>query len=321
MNENEKKNLGLNLKDDDDEKRSESLMFNEKDDDDETFGSTSITNYSASNTKSNNYAVTNSTSNSTNGNKFINFVQSLFTNVVDSWSSFDWFSRRTFMPIFSWRQPMMWQSPIWQPQHRTPLNIAPQFVINNYFVGSNENLNTQTSDTFAQSQSYSRTQTSTSSTEIKSITLEGTDNKEVWLSEESTESAINATSTTGSNILAGNNKDNQIFGGSGHNEMWGGNGKTNDYLFGGEGENTFWYGKGEGVDLVENTKAGDTINLYNITLGDISDVEITDSSITLVIGDSEGIGVSTSGEVSPEFKLSDGEKYNYNRTSGAWQKA
>ena len=279
-------------------------------------------------------------STSTNNNKFISFVQSLFTNVVDRWSSFDWFSRNTFMPIFNWRQPpmmnqppMMGQPPMMNqpPQPAGSLGMVSRFgmgilgggvnIINNYFAGSDENFNTQTSSTSAQSQSYSHTQASTSSTEIKSITLEGTDNKEVWLSEESTESAIDATSTTGSNILAGNNKDNQIFGGSGHNEMWGGNGKTNDYLFGGEGENTFWYGKGEGIDLVENTKSGDTINLYNITLGDISDVEITDSSITLVIGDSEGIGVSTSGEVSPEFKLSGGEKYNYNRTSGEWQKA
>ena len=170
-------------------------------------------------------------------------------------------------------------------------------------------------------QIFNFNQTSYSQTYSTTRTLAGSDNKEVWLSNETEEVTINATETTGTNILAGNNKDNQIFGGSGINDMWGGGGKTNDFLFGGTGKNTFWYGKGEGIDLVENTKTGDTINLYNITLGDISNVEITDSSISAVIGDSEGIAVNTSDNISPTFKLADGESYNYNRSSAEWQKA
>ena len=169
-------------------------------------------------------------------------------------------------------------------------------------------------------ESFTQTETFTT-TQTKSVTLTGEDNKEVWLSNESEDETIDATETSGTNILAGNNKDNQIFGGAGLNDMWGGGAKTNDLLFGGTGRNTFWYGKGEGIDLVENAKQGDTINLYNITLGDISNIEITDNSISLVIGDSEGIGVSGSDNVSPNFKLADGETYNYNRSSAEWQKA
>lgn len=175
---------------------------------------------------------------------------------------------------------------------------------------------------FSPVQTFFGTQTqfaySTSSSTV--MTLDSTGDKEVWLNENSEEVTIDATSTTGSNVLAGNNKDNQIFGGYGHNEMWGGSYKTNDYLFGGTGQNTFWYGKGEGIDLVENTKKGDTINLYNITIGDISNVEITDSSISIVVGE-EGVAVNSSDEVSPTFKLSNGESYNYNRSSAEWQKA
>ena len=156
---------------------------------------------------------------------------------------------------------------------------------------------------------------------IKAMTLEGDGNKEVWLANESEEVMINAVNTYGSNVLAGNNKNNQIFGGNGNNQMWGGSYRTNDYLFGGEGQNTFWYGKGEGIDLVENTKTGDTINLYNINLDDISNLEITDSAITLVVGEDQGIGVTNSDEVSPNFKLANGETYNYNRTVGQWQQA
>ena len=156
---------------------------------------------------------------------------------------------------------------------------------------------------------------------FNTMTLEGSDNKEVRLSNESEAVTINATTTTGANVLVGNNKDNQIFGGSGINDMWGGSSKTNDFLFGGEGKNTFRYGKGEGIDLVENTKTDDTINLYNVTLDDISNIEITADSISVVVGEDEGLAVNTNDKISPTFKLADGESYNYNRSSSEWQSA
>ena len=174
---------------------------------------------------------------------------------------------------------------------------------------------------FMQPQTFTQNQISYSQSSSKTMLLEGSDNKEVWLTNESEEETINATTTTGTNILAGNNKDNQIFGGKGVNDMWGGSGKTNDFLFGGEGKNNFWYGKGQGVDLVENTKTGDTINFYNVTLGDISNIEITDSSISVVVGENEGLAVNTNDKISPTFKLADGESYSYNRSSAEWQSA
>lgn len=266
-----------------------------------------ISNVATSTSTANSYTVTNASTNTTTTtttttNSVFGFVQSLFTNVVQSWGGFDWFSRRTFMPVSNWL-----------------FGSNSQYSRRGGFIGGlvNDVVN-YGSSLFSSTQT---TTTTTTSSEVKTVTLNEVGNKEVWLSNDSEDVAINATNTTGSNILAGNNKDNQIFGGSGSNNMWGGSFKTNDYLFGGTGQNTFWYGKGEGVDLVENTKQGDTINLYNITLGDISNVEITDSSITLVIGDSEGIGVSSSDEVSPTFKLSNGESYNYNRSSAQWQQA
>ena len=202
-------------------------------------------------------------------------------------------------------------------------NSAPMRGVQN-FLGSRFGFNMNQSfgfGEFMQQQNFTQNQFSYSQSSSKTMTLEGSDNKEVWLSNESEEVTINATTTTGTNILAGNNKDNQIFGGAGINNMWGGGGKTNDFLFGGEGNNTFWYGKGEGVDLVENTKTGDTINFYNVTLGDISNIEITDSSISVVVGENEGLAINTSDKISPTFKLSNGESYNYNRSSSEWQSA
>ena len=235
-------------------------------------------------------------------NSIIGFVRNLFSDTFSNFSFSNIFSSLTSKKGFS-------NSIFGGLGLQASFGFQTQFA--GYGFGRNFGFGSQNQSQFSYAASESQS----------TLTLEGYDNKEVWLSSESEEVMINATSTSGYNILAGNDKDNQIFGGYGHNEMWGGYSKTNDYLFGGEGENTFWYGKGEGVDLVENTKTGDTINLYNITLGDISDVEITDSSIALVIGEGEGIGITNDDAISPNFKLADGESYNYNRTSGEWQKA
>ena len=245
-----------------------------------------------------------------NTSSIIGFVKSLFANVTAQFNFTNIFNGFSSMQNFQAQPPMQggfMQQFMGMFQPRVDFGFSPNFQ------PSQQN--------FAQQQNFTNSQFSLLASSTKTMTLDNSGDKEVWLTEESEEVAINATETTGSNILAGNSKDNQIFGGYGHNEMWGGSAKTNDYLFGGVGENTFWYGKGEGIDLVENTKQGDTINLYNVTLGDISNIEITDSSITLVIGDGEGIGVNTNDAISPNFKLSDGESYNYNRSSGEWQKA
>ena len=233
-----------------------------------------------------------------NTNSIIGYVRNVFTDTFSNFSFSNVFSSLTSRRGFG--QSLFGNS---------LFNIGVQAIgaiggnlINKWFGGSNY---------------FSNSQYSYAAQSVKSMLLEGADNKEVWLSNESEEVLINAVNTYGSNILAGNNRDNQIFGGNGDNQMWGGSYRTNDYLFGGEGQNTFWYGKGEGIDLVENTKTGDTINLYNVNLEDISNLEITDNAISLVIGEDQGIGVTNSDEVSP--KLANGETYNYNRTVGQWQ--
>ena len=230
-----------------------------------------------------------------NTSSIFGFVRSMFTSVVSNFFTGGFFNSSPMRGV----QNFLGQRFGFMPQQ-------PQSM----FGGFIRQIPSVTQNEFSYYQSSSKT-----------MTLEGNENKEVWLSNESEEVTINATTTTGTNILAGNNKDNQIFGGAGVNNMWGGGGKTNDFLFGGEGKNTFWYGKGEGVDLVENTKTGDTINFYNVTLGDISNIEITDSSISVVVGENEGLAVNTNDKVSPTFKLANGESYNYNRSSAEWQSA
>ena len=235
-----------------------------------------------------------------NTSSIFGFVRSMFSSVVSNFFTGGFFNSAPMRGVQSFLGSRFgFTMPQPQPQ---------QSLFNRFVVSPIQQL-------------FNIDQTSYTQTYSKSMTLDGADNKEVWLSNESEEVTINATTTTGTNILAGNNKDNQIFGGAGTNNMWGGSSKTNDFLFGGEGKNNFWYGKGEGVDLVENTKTGDTINFYNVTLGDISNVEITADSISVVVGENEGVAVNTSDKISPTFKLADGESYNYNRSSSEWQSA
>ena len=294
MNDNENKNLNIN-EDDQDSKQTPSAPptfekdDEEKDSDSKVAPTNIVVNNVQNNYNQNNYNV------NVNTSSIFGFVRSMFSGVVSNFFSGGLFSS----PLMRGVQNFLGQRfGFAQPQQPLFGGFIPNGIQN--FVQNQ----------FSYSQSSSKT-----------MTLEGTDNKEVWLSNESEEVTINATTTTGTNILAGNNKDNQIFGGSGVNDMWGGSGKTNDFLFGGEGKNNFWYGKGQGVDLVENTKTGDTINLYNVTLGDISDIEITDSSISVVVGENEGLAVNTNDKISPTFKLANGESYNYNRSSAEWQSA
>ena len=232
-----------------------------------------------------------------NSSSIFGLVKSMFSSVTAQFSlSFNFGNFFNSPPVQNFRQFLFGN--FHQPQYPNRGGLVP---LQNFFGSQNQFSYSSNSNTI--------------------MTLDEKGDKEIWLNEDSEEVTINATETTGINILAGNNKDNQIFGGKGHNDMWGGSYHTNDYLFGGEGQNTFWYGKGEGVDLVENTKKGDTINLYNITLGDIANVEITDSSISIVVGKDEGVAINSSDEISPTFKLSNGESYNYNRSSAEWQKA
>ena len=299
MDENKDKNVNVNENENNDDNKQNITPVDDVNNDNDDTEKTEPPTFSGDDTNDINKTSTTSTVNSTfNSSSIFGLVKSMFSSVTSQFNfSFNFGNFFNVSPMQNFRQFMF--GGFHQPQPSRG-GFSPINQIQSFFG--------------AQTQFAYSTKSSTV------MTLDEKGDKEVWLNENSEEVTINATSTTGSNILAGNNKDNQIFGGHGHNEMWGGSYKTNDYLFGGEGQNTFWYGKGEGVDLVENTKRGDTINLYNITIGDISNVEITDSSISIVVGE-EGVAVNSSDELSPTFKLSNGESYNYNRSSAEWQKA
>ena len=125
---------------------------------------------------------------------------------------------------------------------------------------------------------------------------------------------INAQGSTSTNILAGNELENKIYSGSGESSLWGGAGSSNDTLTGGDRDNMFWYGIGEGDDIINNANSADTINLYNVNVGDIAGLEDFQSGLKIKL--SSGSLTINSAET-PKVMLTDGSAYGYDRGTGS----
>ncbi|MBR5913994.1 MAG: hypothetical protein IKZ58_06500 [Selenomonadaceae bacterium] len=125
---------------------------------------------------------------------------------------------------------------------------------------------------------------------------------------------IDASEATGNNQLAGSNyaADN-IIGGSGSSSLWGGSGNQNDTLTGGTGAEMFFYGNGDGSDIIIGATASDTINLYNISIGDITGFETVKGGMTLSFTNGNSSLTLQNYSDSPTFLLSDGSKWAYEK--------
>ena len=147
-------------------------------------------------------------------------------------------------------------------------------------------------------------------------TLNVTQSAEVWLDDDkySNITELNASTSSGTNILAGDTNSNTIIGGSGSSSLWGGAENVDDLLKGGSGQNTFWYGLDEGNDTIKNAKSTDTINFYNVQLSDITSVEKTSSGWSIGISSNT---LSISGNM-PTANLADGSRWSYNSETETW---
>lgn len=100
---------------------------------------------------------------------------------------------------------------------------------------------------------------------------------------------IDASASSGTQILAGNDQSNIIKAGSGTTALWG-VGSSSDTLQGGSGTDTFWFAAGDGDDTVIDYESDkDIIKLYQGTLPSIAvsgnDVQIKTSDGTLTLQD------------------------------------
>ena len=149
---------------------------------------------------------------------------------------------------------------------------------------------------------------------------------EVWLSDDSLEyhgkmydgnfAVLDASQSNGNNILAGNELNNSIVGGSGNDSLWGGYTNSNDTLVGGTGQNTFFYGIGNGRDKIQNAHDGDNIILDDITLDQIADANITSGGVILNFND--GGSLTIDGTANVTYQLADGSKFSANHSTQDW---
>ena len=108
---------------------------------------------------------------------------------------------------------------------------------------------------------------------------------------------------TGNLRLIGNDLDNEIYSGAG-----------NDTLTGGSGADTFYWGNGDGYDIITDAESADTINLYNVSLSDISYINVSDNKLDLRLNDGSHLDAYYGTQAT--FQLADGSRYKY---QNGWQ--
>ena len=129
---------------------------------------------------------------------------------------------------------------------------------------------------------------------------------------------IDATPNSNTLLIAGNSQSNYIKAGSGTTSLWGGAGSVADTLQGGGGQTMFWYGKGDGIDVISNAHDYDTINLYDVTLNDVTDFGVANNDFSIAFNTGNVLKVYDSGATTPTMQLADGSRYVFNRTTGSW---
>ena len=122
-------------------------------------------------------------------------------------------------------------------------------------------------------------------------------------------------------IVGANNQSNNLIAGYGGSNLWGGVGFSADILTGNFGIDNFVIGKSEGNDYVANASAGDTVNLYDVSLSDIIATAADGNRVAIALNTGFVVTVENTDSVTPAFQLSDGMRYAYNFGSGAWQNA
>ncbi|MBO6291727.1 MAG: hypothetical protein J6N51_05650, partial [Selenomonas sp.] len=148
------------------------------------------------------------------------------------------------------------------------------------------------------------------------------DNAEIWLDGshgancDSVE-ILDASSTSGTVILAGGEGKQTITGGKGNSSLWGGTGSATDVLNGGSGEDVFYYGKEEGNDIVNNASADDKVMLYNLSLGDLKAADIGSNKVTIT--QQNGQTLTINGRAG-EFTLSDGSTWTADYSTKTWNR-
>ena len=152
-------------------------------------------------------------------------------------------------------------------------------------------------------------------------TLTVADEAEIWLDGSHGKTfvgdikTLDATTSDGKNILAGNDLDNTILAGKGDASLWGGNG-GDDLLVGGKGQNLFFYCVGNGNDTVQGAHDGDGVILADVSLDQIASTKISADSVDINFRDGGSLHVEGNSDIT--YQLADGSKYSANHEQAVW---
>ena len=125
---------------------------------------------------------------------------------------------------------------------------------------------------------------------------------------------VDASNSTGNNYIVGQtNKSILIKGGEGNSSLWGGEGMADDTLIGGTGSERFLFGKSEGNDIIDGAGDNDTIDLYNITLSDITSVDASASNLAVSFNNGAYSLTVENFSAETSFRLSDGSTWKYDK--------
>jgi len=94
---------------------------------------------------------------------------------------------------------------------------------------------------------------------------------------------VDGRNVSGSAVLTGNSVNNSIVAAQGDTWLWGGNSNSADTLVSGEGSDIFFYGlinKNEGSDIITGASEGDTLNLGNFSVTEVSDLQFNGDNVT-----------------------------------------
>jgi len=128
---------------------------------------------------------------------------------------------------------------------------------------------------------------------------------------------IDASSSTGHNILAGDTASNKITAGGGNDLLWGGVG-GNDTLTGGAGADVFFFGKNDGSDFITNASSSDIVNLYDVSINDITSLDTSNNQITIGLSTGANLQINSAENVSAKITMAEGS-VNFNHSTKQWQ--
>ena len=115
-------------------------------------------------------------------------------------------------------------------------------------------------------------------------------------------------------MIGANNANNQMYANNVGSSLWGGNG-GNDTLTGGNGYDEFFYFIGSGNDVINNSNSNDIVNLFDISLEQITSVDVTVSEVNINFVD--GGNLKVKGNTGVGYKL-DNTVYSVNQSTGEW---